>query len=239
MKLASLLEYSNNQVIYQDEHGYIKGHLRPDGYWWIEKFFIYPEYRGQGFAKDLAGHIPQKAKLLAQPLKVKGEVILDRDPLINFYKSLGFEEQPDSNDNMYMVRENLKLTFTNSLNEEIDFEESQLPNGKPIVRFSDEVGGSGFLTINNGIATIIDWHSIPSNKRYSDDADSYKNRGFAVSVILAIKNKLHINTVKVSMPSGDAVKSLNKMVEKGILTPHEDSKMGISTNQYYTVFEIN
>lgn len=106
MKLTHLLEdnINRNHVIYQDEHGYIKGKLLKDGYWWIEKIYVYPEYRGQGYARELAKHIPEKASLLAQPLFVKGEKVLNKDDLINFYKSLGFEEFPDSNDNMIMRR---------------------------------------------------------------------------------------------------------------------------------------
>lgn len=106
MKLKDLFEdLDTKNIIYKDDYGYIKGKLQKDGYWFIDKFFVYPEYRGKGYARELAKHIPQKAKLLAQPLYVKGETVLDRDPLIQFYKSLGFEERPDSNDNMMMVRE--------------------------------------------------------------------------------------------------------------------------------------
>lgn len=103
MKLAALFE-EKNPIVYQDDIGYIKGHQRPDGYFWVEKFYIHPESRGKGLAKELAQHIPEKSMLLAQPLTTKGEDVLPREPLINFYKSLGFEEKPDSNDNMYMVR---------------------------------------------------------------------------------------------------------------------------------------
>lgn len=110
MKLITLFEEANH-IIYNNEYGYIKGKKLPDGYWWIDKFYIYPEFRGKGVARELAKHIPEKSKLLAQPLIVKGQTHLPRQPLIDFYKSLGFQERPDSNDNMMMVRESLDILF--------------------------------------------------------------------------------------------------------------------------------
>jgi GNAT superfamily N-acetyltransferase len=107
MKLKTLHEGLQpiKNIIYQDDIGYIKGYLKPNGYWFIETFYINPEFRGKGLAKDLAKHIPQKAELLAQPLIVKGQQGLDRQLLINFYKSIGFKKFPDSNDNMIMRRD--------------------------------------------------------------------------------------------------------------------------------------
>ena len=77
-------------MIYEDKTGYIKGYLREDGYYWISEFLIYPEYRGRGFARKLASHMPRKAKLLCYPLMKQGSDILQLDALVAFYKSLGF-----------------------------------------------------------------------------------------------------------------------------------------------------
>lgn len=110
MKLHILNEaIDSKNLFYKNDYGYIKGYMRPDGYFWVDKIYVYPEYRGQGKAKELASHIPKKAMLLAQPLYVKGENVMDKDNLIKFYSSLGFQEQPDSNDNMIMVREHNEL----------------------------------------------------------------------------------------------------------------------------------
>lgn len=108
MKLDQLIEAikkPKDTILFQNEIGFIKGHFKDNGYYWLEKFYVNPDYRGKGLAKELAQHIPQKCELLAQPLFVKGETMLDKNTLINFYKSLGFREYPDQNDNMIMIRD--------------------------------------------------------------------------------------------------------------------------------------
>lgn len=94
----------NQQIIYHDKTGIIKGYIRPDGYWWIEEFEIYPEYRKKGLSKNLATHLPAKCKLLAYPLFNKqGEHISQKD-LIKFYESLGFKLMIDELGNSIMQR---------------------------------------------------------------------------------------------------------------------------------------
>lgn len=81
-------------MIYEDETGYIKGYLRGDGFWWIEKFVIHPEFRGKGYARKLAAHLPDHSGLLAYPMfQMKGKV-LGIEPLVKFYESLGFHRNP-------------------------------------------------------------------------------------------------------------------------------------------------
>lgn len=104
MKLKDLFEGTENNILFQNEYGYIQGKLKNDGIWWIDKFYIYPEFRGKGYARKLAEHIPEKAMLLAQPLFFKDQKNLDKNSLINFYKSLGFEEFPDDKGNIIMKR---------------------------------------------------------------------------------------------------------------------------------------
>lgn len=77
--------------IYQDKTGYIEGFLDTDGYWWIDYFVIYPKFRGKGLARNLAKHIPRKAKLLAWPMYNLLGKKLNVDSLVKFYRSLGFK----------------------------------------------------------------------------------------------------------------------------------------------------
>lgn len=95
---------SKKNIIYQDDTGYIKGYLRQDGYYWIEEIVVKEDLRGQGFGRKLAQHLPQKSKLLAQPMFNLGNV-LDKVNLIKFYESLGFKQTKDEFDNIIMVRD--------------------------------------------------------------------------------------------------------------------------------------
>jgi len=94
-----------NNIIYEDETGYIKGYLKPDGYWWIKEFVINPKFRNKKLAKTLASHLPQKCKLLAYPLMNSEGPKLSPENLIKFYQSIGFYITKDKYDNQIMQRD--------------------------------------------------------------------------------------------------------------------------------------
>lgn len=95
----------DKQIIFKDKTGYICGYKLKDDYWFISKFVIHSKFRGKGYARDLAKHIPQKAKLWAYPLfNFKEDSCLNRNQLIKFYLSLGFEESEDEYENHIMIR---------------------------------------------------------------------------------------------------------------------------------------
>jgi len=97
---------NGSNMIYKDETGYIKGYKNPDGYWWIEEFTLFPKFRGKGLARKLAENLPQKSKMLVNPMfNMKGK-ILSKSQLETFYRSLGFEIKKDSHDNTIAIREN-------------------------------------------------------------------------------------------------------------------------------------
>lgn len=98
----SKIVYKN--TIYKDDTGYIVGYQQEDGYWWIEKFVIYPQFRGKNLARKLASHLPFRSKLLAYPLVNMGDVHLPQEKLIDFYISLGFEKTKDGHGNIIMQR---------------------------------------------------------------------------------------------------------------------------------------
>lgn len=91
-------------MIYKDKTGHIKGYLRTDGYWWIEEFFIRPNFRRKGIGRKLSSHLPRKCKLLAQPLYNGDGPHITKDALIKFYISLGFEEIQNEYGNTIMTR---------------------------------------------------------------------------------------------------------------------------------------
>ncbi len=182
MKLNIFEDFTSNDIIYKDEHGYIKGKLKPDGYWWIDKFYVYPEFRGKGFARDLASHIPQKAKLLAQPLKVKGEDTLDRDPLIKFYRSLGFQERPDKYDNMIMIRESSNTNDINALYQLASSEVDGLKVGSEIHNLSSIAASLDDYSILKGIRKInTDALGGPSSVFYAKN-DFDRSRALAEQI---------------------------------------------------------
>lgn len=95
----------NDQIIFKNSHGYISGYQLKDGYWFISKFVIHARFRGKGFARELAKHIPQRAKLLCYPLYgFNDDNLLTREQLKKFYLSLGFEEFEDEYQNPIMIR---------------------------------------------------------------------------------------------------------------------------------------
>lgn len=93
------------QLIYKDSKGYICGYLMKDGYWFINKFVVHSRYRGTGYAKQLAKHLPQKAKLWPFPLfGFDSDNSLNHEQLIKFYTFLGFQEACDPSLNLIMIR---------------------------------------------------------------------------------------------------------------------------------------
>lgn len=71
------------------EYGHILGH-HIGSTTWIDEFVVYPKFRGKGFARRLAMHLPEKCRLCAQPYHHMNEQGLDSNQLIRFYESLGF-----------------------------------------------------------------------------------------------------------------------------------------------------
>lgn len=88
-----------------NEIGYIKGHTRVDGYFWISEFVVHRHNRGKGMAKTLAACLPQKCKLLACPMYGIAGPTLTKERLVLFYESIGFVRQDDELGNTIMTRE--------------------------------------------------------------------------------------------------------------------------------------
>ena len=80
-----------------------------DGYWYITEFLVYPKYRGQGYGRKLAEHIPSgPCKLYAFPLLTHRGPHIPEEKLLDFYKSLGFILQPkeyEGDERSFMKRE--------------------------------------------------------------------------------------------------------------------------------------
>lgn len=94
----------SEKIIYQDDTGYIAGYQQSDGYWWIEEIVIYPQFRGQGLARELSSHLPRKSKFLTYPLMNMAGPHLSQEDLIEFYTSLGFDKAKDEHGNVIMQR---------------------------------------------------------------------------------------------------------------------------------------
>jgi len=159
MRLSILVEASN--ILYQNEFGYVKGYVDKDGYTFIDKLYIYPEYRGQGKAKELMKHIPRKARLLAQPMNTKDDPSIPRDNLISFYKSLGFTEHPDSNGNMIMIREDV------SEDQDIEAINKEYPLAGPIVdglHVMDKIDNIGSIR-----STFDNYHILKGVRKVSTE----------------------------------------------------------------------
>ena len=106
------------------------------------------------------------------------------------------------------------------------------------INFTDSLGGYGFLVKNGDEIKIVDWNSVPLNKKYSQEESQYKRRGFARKVIQAIK-KMGYKQFTINMPSNEATAALNKLSQDGFITPIPESKRGVSIAPYYTKFIIN
>lgn len=124
--------------------------------------------------------------------------------------------------------------------EETSMNESDLKfsdNGK-FIHFKDSLGGHGFLSKKGDEVNIINWQSVPDEKRYSSEESKYKRRGFARSVIKGIK-ELGYNQFTINMPSAEATAALNKLSQEGAISPIPGSERGVSIAQYFTKFKIN
>ena len=132
-----------------------------------------------------------------------------------------------------LLEQNKQKPLNETENSDLSFEEK---NGK--IYFKDSMGGYGFLTKKDGNINIIDWHSVPLEKKYSPEESIYKRRGFARKVIQGIK-KMGYDSFTINMPSSDAIAALNTLSEKGIIKPILGSEKGLSVSSYYTKYTIN
>lgn len=72
-------------------YGFFRAHREaPDDYWKIGAFFIKQEFRGKGFARRLAKHLPKRCSLYAEPFD-NATSGLELKALKRFYRSLGFK----------------------------------------------------------------------------------------------------------------------------------------------------
>lgn len=137
----------------------------------------------------------------------------------------------------------------NSLNETINFgkREKDIKDewndeviGKKTIQtfnFKDEIGGTAYGNIENGVASIIGMNSIPRGKEYSQNDPTLKRRGFFKALLWEFV-KHNINSVKISMQSQDTRAAVRRLLEKGIL--HDPKEMtGISVDLHPTLFKID
>lgn len=57
-----------NVLDIREPFGKIRGYVRKDGYFFVQRLVVDSQFRGQGYGKYLMSLIPRKAKLYAQPL---------------------------------------------------------------------------------------------------------------------------------------------------------------------------
>ena len=105
------------------------------------------------------------------------------------------------------------------------------------IYFNDSLGGYGFLVKKGSEINIVDWHSVPRDKKYSDEEQKFKRRGFAKKVIQSIKN-MGYNKFNINMPSEEANLALTRLSQTGVIKPVVGSERGISVAPYYTQYEI-
>ncbi len=85
------------------EYGYIKGLWRHDGVFEVLALLVYEPYRGKGYGKRLARHLPKRCQLQAIPLANAGDGLTE-EQLIRFYEQLGFRENMDPFGRPNMIR---------------------------------------------------------------------------------------------------------------------------------------
>lgn len=92
-------------TICNDFDGFLQGYYDEDGYFNVEQLIVPPEKRGTGLSHELINKIPQKAKLLAQPLLNGKGPHITKEALIKLYEGHGFLLQKDKYGNNIMIRE--------------------------------------------------------------------------------------------------------------------------------------
>lgn len=106
----------------------------------------------------------------------------------------------------------------------------------PNIIITDDVGGRAQIVVREGIPSIVDIQSVPFGKRYTDEEDSFKKRGFFKGVIKTLKEH-GFKSVRVRLQSTDTRAALKRMVETGILMNPRDIA-GLSVDEYPTTFDI-
>lgn len=95
-----------NVLVIKKPFGEVRGYLRKDGYFFVQRLSVKSEYRGQGYGRYLMSFIPRKARLYAQPLfnHDRSDNMLSAEQLVAFYESLGFVLRPDISAANLMLR---------------------------------------------------------------------------------------------------------------------------------------
>jgi len=101
----------------------------------------------------------------------------------------------------------------------------------------DSLGGSALVNIAGDTARIIRIHSVPEESKFTEEANSFKRRGFFKAVIRELARR-GVQTIKVRLQSSDSRAALKRMVETGVLRNPRDIA-GISVDEYPTTFDIS
>jgi hypothetical protein len=110
-----------------------------------------------------------------------------------------------------------------------------IKNGNRI-EIKDSLGGKAQVDLINNTARIYSIHSVPDDKKYTDEASQYKRRGFFKKVIEELRN-LGVQKISVSLQSTESRAALKRMVETGVLENPQDIR-GLSVDEYPTTFDI-
>jgi GNAT superfamily N-acetyltransferase len=77
--------------------------IRPRTCWEVGSFIIFPGWRGKGWARKLARHLPEHCRLEASPFD-QDNGGLDFTQLVRFYERLGFRKEEGRSALYWMVR---------------------------------------------------------------------------------------------------------------------------------------
>jgi hypothetical protein len=100
----------------------------------------------------------------------------------------------------------------------------------------DDLGGTCYIKIDNGTPSIIDINSIPSGKRYTEEAKNLKRRGFFSLVISSLKI-LGFGNFSVKIQSGDSQRALARLFDKRVISNPRDYS-GSSDSTKPSTFDI-
>lgn len=106
----------------------------------------------------------------------------------------------------------------------------------PDIYITDDVGGEAQIRRDGDVARIIGIHSVPPSKKYTEEEDNFKKRGFFRGVLKSLKDH-GIRTIKVRLQSPDSRAALKRLVETGTLANPRDER-GLSVDRYQTTFDI-